>query len=67
MHFYEAIKLVQEGKSVRLKSWNEGVKIKAQFPDSKMTHPYLYVESIYGRVPWVPTQVEMFSMSWEEC
>ena len=52
---------------MRLPQWSKDVVIKAQFPDknSKMTAPYLYVESRYGRVPWKETMIELFSEEWE--
>ncbi len=52
---------------MRLPQWTPDVKIKAQFPDedSKMTAPYLYVESRYGMVPWKETMIELFSEDWE--
>ena len=51
---------------IRLLKWNEDVVIRVQRPDeySKMTAPYLYVESRFGRVPWIPTQIEIFSDEW---
>ena len=51
---------------MRLPQWSEDVVIKLQRPDehSKMTAPYLYVESRYGRVPWRETVIEMFSNKW---
>lgn len=53
--------------AMRLPQWKEDVKIMVQFPDehSKMTAPYLYVESRFGCVPWIPTQIELLSDSWE--
>ena len=56
--FGEAIMQLQaegDAKSyIRIGKWSEDVKVKIQWPDknSKMTAPYLYVESRYGRVPW---------------
>ena len=52
---------------MRLPSWKEDVIIKIQIPDkySKMTAPYLYVESRYGRVPWKETMIELFAKNWE--
>lgn len=43
------------------------IQIRAQYPDehSKMTAPYLYVESRFGRVPWKETMIELFSDKWE--
>jgi len=67
MNFGKAFEAVKNGKSMRLPIWFEDVKIKVQFPDklSKMTAPYLYVESRYGKVPWKPTMIELFSEEWE--
>lgn len=70
MYFSEAFSAVRDiGKHVgmRLPHWKEDVIIKAQFPDenSKMTHPYLYVESRNGRVPWKMTEVELWTDKWE--
>ena len=52
---------------IRLPQWSDDVMIKVQNPDgnSKMTAPYLYVESRFGRVPWKETMVELFSDKWE--
>ncbi len=52
---------------MRLPQWGEDVVIRAQFPDehSKMTAPYLYVESRFGRVPWKETNIELFAENWE--
>ena len=54
-------------KGMRLPQWQPEVVIRCQNPDehSKMTHPYLYVESRFGRVPWIETVVEKFSDKWE--
>lgn len=51
---------------IRLPHWKSDVKIRIQRPDSnsKMNFPYLYVESRYSNVPWIPTQVEMMSVNW---
>lgn len=51
---------------MRLPHWKEDVIVKIQFPDaeSKMTAPYLYVSSRFGNVPWLPTQIELFSKEW---
>ena len=52
---------------MRLPHWEEDVIIRAQYPDenSKMTAPYLYVESRFGKVPWKETMIELFSEKWE--
>lgn len=59
--------VTKNGKGMRLPGWLGDVVIKAQFPDehSKMTAPYLYVESRFGRVPWKETMIELFSEEWE--
>lgn len=67
LSFSSALNLLKQGHAVRLPHWKPDVRIKMQTPDehSKMTAPYLYVESRFGRVPWVITQVELLSCSWE--
>ena len=67
MNFGQAFEAVKKGKSMYLPSWLKDVRIKAQFPDkhSKMTAPYLYVESRFGKVPWKETMIELFSEDWE--
>ena len=67
MNFGDAFKAVKAGSAMRLPQWQEDVEIKAQYPDanSKMTAPYLYVESRFGRVPWKETMMELFSEEWE--
>lgn len=56
----------EPGGYMRLPQWKEDVKIKMQLPAfSKMTAPYLYVESRFGRVPWKETMIELFSDEWE--
>lgn len=67
LNFGRALWALRQGIAVRLPHWKEDVRIKMQVPDehSKMTHAYLYVESRFGRVPWVATQVELLSESWE--
>lgn len=67
MDFGQAFEAVKQGKGMRLPQWSDDVSIRAQFPDehSKMTAPYLYVESRFGRVPWKETNIELFSENWE--
>ena len=62
-----AVEAMKAGKGARLPKWSEDVVIRAQYPDehSKMTAPYLYVESRFGRVPWKETMIELFSEDWE--
>lgn len=65
--FGTALEAMKKGKGARLPHWKPDVVIRAQYPDehSKMTAPYLYVESRYGRVPWKETMIELFSEDWE--
>jgi len=63
---FDYIRMVQ-GRGMRLPQWKPDVVIKVQTPDSnsKMTAPYLYVESRFGKVPWKETMIELFSNEWE--
>lgn len=70
MTFGKAFDLVTTHKGLlcmRLSNWSSDVDIRVQFPDehSKMTAPYLYVESRFGRVPWKETVIELFADNWE--
>lgn len=67
LSFGRALVAMRSGLSVRLPHWQPDVRIKMQQPDtnSKMTHPYLYVQSRFGCVPWNPTQVELLSKEWQ--
>lgn len=67
MNFGQAFEQVKQGNGMRLPQWQPDVVIRAQYPDeqSKMTAPYLYVESRFGRVPWKETMIELFSENWE--
>jgi hypothetical protein len=67
MNFGQAFENVKSGKGMRLPQWSDDVVIRAQYPDehSKMTAPYLYVESRFGKVPWKETMIELFSEKWE--
>lgn len=65
--FGSAFEHVKQGKGMRLPGWASDVIIRAQYPDehSKMTAPYLYVESRFGKVPWKETMIELFSEQWQ--
>lgn len=67
MNFGQAFEEVKKGKGMRLPKWSNDVVIRAQYPDecSKMTAPYLYVESRFGQVPWKETMIELFAEDWE--
>lgn len=66
VNFGLALEAMKKGMGARLPHWKPDVVIRVQYPDehSKMTVPYLYVESRYGRVPWKETMIELFSDDW---
>lgn len=65
--FGTALNALKQGLGIRLPFWSEEVIVRAQFTDenSKMSHPYFYVESRLGLVPWIPTYPELFAEDWE--
>ena len=66
--FGDAVDEIRFGLSaMRLPQWSPDVLIKYQSVDdnSKMTAPYLYVESRFGCVPWIPTMIELLSTEWD--
>ena len=67
MPFGHALEAMKQGQKVKLPSWADDVFISVQMPDenSKMTAPYLYVTSRFGKVPWKETMIELFSEEWQ--
>lgn len=67
LHFGAALETITHRNAMRLPHWNPNTRIKVQQPDSGSanTAPYLYVVSDKGRVPWIPTYLEMFATNWE--
>lgn len=67
LSFGLAIEAAKKGYGFRLPQWSPEVNIRLQVPDehSKMTAPYLYVESRFGRVPWNPTQIDILAENYE--
>jgi hypothetical protein len=65
--FSLALDLLKRGKKVKLTTWSKDVFLELQKPTelSKMTHPYIYVTSRFGLVPWVATQVELLATNWQ--
>ena len=63
---FDMVRMDTENLGMRLPSWKEDVVVRIQMPyaNSKMTAPYLYVESRFGRVPWKETMIELFSIEW---
>jgi len=66
MNFGKALEVLKDGKKISLPHWQKDVFVSIQFPDkySKMTHPYIYVTSRFGMIPWVITQVELLGENW---
>lgn len=62
-----AIEALKKGLKIKLPYWSNDVFLSLQKPDknSKMTHEYIYVTSRFGLVPWVATQIEILSESWQ--
>lgn len=67
MTFGEVLHFSKLGRAFRLPNWQTDVNIKVKIPSpgEEMTAPYLYVTSRFGTVPWIPTQIEIFSEMWE--
>lgn len=61
-----AVEAMKKGLKARLPKWGRDVFISIQMPDaeSKMTAPYMYATSRFGRVPWNPTQIELLAEDW---
>lgn len=76
MNFGEALQQVKLGNKIARQGWNgKNMWILLQVPDenSKMTHPYLYIEYPKGhvaypngsRVPWLASQTDILSEDWQ--
>ena len=52
---------------MRLPCWGEDRVIRIQYPDenSKMSYPYLYMETNCENFPYFPDYIDMFSNEWE--
>ncbi len=75
MDFGYALNALREGCRVQRAGWNgKGMWLNLQMPDenSKMTHPYIYIEYPVGhvaypngsRVPWLASQTDLLSSDW---
>jgi len=72
--FSDALIKVKIGYKIQRKGWNgKDLWVHAQFPDknSKMTHPYLYIEyskdhPLYpgARIPWLASQTDIMADDW---
>jgi hypothetical protein len=75
MDFGYALNALKEGLKVARSGWNgKGMWLLLQRPDenSKMTHPYIYIEYPVGhvaypngsRVPWLASQTDLLAEDW---
>jgi hypothetical protein len=74
INFPRAHIAAMKGSGIRRQGWNgQGLTVKVQFPDkgSMNTVPYFYIKypddhKMYPglRVPWVPSQTDMFADDW---
>lgn len=75
MTFGDALEALKAGKKVARSGWNgKGMWLLLQVPDknSKMTHPYIYIEYPEGhpaypngsRVPWLASQTDALADDW---
>jgi hypothetical protein len=75
MDFGKALENLKNGNRVCREGWNgKGMWLLLQRPDenSKMTHPYIYIEYPVGhaaypngsRVPWLASQTDMMADDW---
>jgi hypothetical protein len=68
MNFGQAQEEMRQGKRVARYDWAiNRCWIQLQRPDahSKMTEPYAFHADDFGvRVPWVPTQQDLWSLDW---
>jgi hypothetical protein len=69
MFLEDVLSELRKGKAVTNINWNgDGMYLKVQFPDtkSKMERPYIYINPGIGwKVPWTPSQFDLFSNGWE--
>ena len=78
MTFSEALLHTMQNKVVRREGWNAaGFSLAVQFPDenSANTLPYLFIsfpkapedgkELTFDRVPFIPSNTDLFSNDWE--
>lgn len=64
---FEVMKVNPQKIGMRLSHWKEDVIIKIESPTlgSRMTAPFLYVDSRFGKVPWKENMIELFSNEWQ--
>ena len=68
MTFSEALEHCKNGASIARSGWNgKGMHVAMQepTPQSKMTLPYLYMQTAQGDlVPWLVSQTDLLSDDW---
>lgn len=75
MPFENALLILKAGGRIYRSGWNgKDMWISLQRPDtnSKMTHPYCYIEYPRGsaaypngsRIPWLPSQTDLMAEDW---
>lgn len=69
MYFYDALKLLMDGKCIYRRSWNglgQYITIQKPSESNKMTLPYIYISTVQGFfVPWGPSQTDILGCDWE--
>lgn len=66
--FSQALIAVKNGARISRSGWNgKGMWVEIQRPDahSKMTLPYLYLNTPAARVPWLASQTDILADDWE--
>lgn len=67
--FGYALRCLKVGLKLTRRGWNApGQYVEMQRPtvSSKMSEPYCYLKNAQdGRVPWVPSQGDLFAEDWE--
>lgn len=68
--FGDAFEMIKNNAStlgMRLPDWDEDNIVRVQVPDehSKMTRPYLYLETTFERLPWKESNFELFAPNWD--
>ena len=68
LSFGDALAAMKEGYSLT-RNWNKAdMSVQIQFPgkDSKMKHPYFYMDPGNGKlVPWFPSNLDLFAEDWQ--
>lgn len=66
--FEAALVGLKHGGKIRNAGWNgKGMYLEVQYPDkhSANTEPYIFLVTGDKRVPWTPSQLDIFSKKWQ--